>query len=133
MQLTSTTASFSSPLPPRAPTGVQFVSTVPGAGTASSTSAAGRQGYTFSGADFTVRGPAGNYVVELWMEEPAPAKRSSSSTRRKRSTFHLGAKASGKFDRHGIDVPPAVRWKVSSLSLIPLGYYWSYRLILKRP
>lgn len=81
-------------------------------------------------ADFTVRGPAGSYVVELWMESGTGEK--VKLIDRMEVEIPPSGTASGKFDRHELDLPPGQEREGKQPLPSPVGYYWSYRLILKR-
>ena len=90
----------------------------------------GKAGVNKFRADFTVRGPAGKYVIELWMEAGTGEK--VTLIDRQEIEIPAGGQASGKFDRHELDVPPGHEREGKQRLPTPLGYYWSYRLILKR-
>ncbi len=86
-------------------------------------------GITFR-ADFTVRGPAGKCVVELWMEAGTGEK--VKLIDRLEIEIPASGRASGKFDRNELEVHPGEERDDKQPLPLPIGYYWSYRLILKR-
>lgn len=94
----------------------------------------GMDGATILRVDFVVRGPAGKYVVEFWVEAGTGEK--AVLIDRTEVTIPASGMATGKFDRHTCDIRPGQEEKAEKEGKLPLppplGYYWSYRLILKR-